>query len=270
VGAEAPGGAHDDALRDLALLVDAVVSAGQRALSFQGKPLRQWSKPDGSPVSEADIAVDEALAAALRAARSGYGWISEELGGAASTGRTFVVDPIDGTRAYLRGEDQWSVVAAVVEAGRPVAAVVYRPSRREMFSAVRGGGARRNGAPIRVSARAALAGATVAMSGALWREAGFCDAGVKRGGWISSLALRLCRVAGGAPDAVVTKPGPHHWDLAAADLVVHEAGGSLTTMEGCPPRYDAADSRHGQVIAAPSALSETLRRMVAPHAGRFT
>jgi myo-inositol-1(or 4)-monophosphatase len=269
VGAEAPGGADDDALRDLALLTDAVARAGERAFGLQGKPLKQWTKPDGSPVSEADVAVDEALADLLRAQRPDYGWISEELGGAVSSGRSFVVDPIDGTRAFLRGEDQWSVVAAVIEAGRPMAAAVCRPARGEIYTAVRGGGATRNGSPIAVSSRTALAGATVAMPGALWRDAGFRDAGVKRGGWISSLALRLCRVARGAPDAVVTKPGPHHWDLAAADLIIHEAGGNLTTLAGGLPRYDRGESRHGQVVAGPAALAETLRQMAAPHEARI-
>lgn len=263
MGAEAPAEA---ALEDLGLLIEAVRAAGERALGFYGTAVRRWEKGDGSPVSEADIAVDEALSSALRGARPSYGWVSEELGGAPSSARAFVVDPIDGTRAFLSGDDGWSVVAAVVEGGRPVASVVYRPTRRELYAAVRGGGATRNGVPITTSGRARLDGATVAMPSALWRDAGFRDAGVKRGGWVASLALRLCRVAGGSPDAAVTKGGPHHWDLAAADLVLHEAGGHLVTFAGTVPRYDSANTAHGAVIAGPAPLAEALRRMAATHA----
>jgi len=263
VGADASGG---DATRDLALLTEAVRAAGETALGFRSGSVRQWSKGDGSPVCEVDIAVDEALSASLRPARPGYGWISEELGGASVPGRAFVVDPIDGTRAFLAGDDGWSVVAAVVEAGRPVAAAVYRPTRRELYAAALGGGAMLNGVPIRISGRAGLSGATVAMPAVLWRDAGFRDAGVKKGGWIASLALRLCRVARGSPDAVVTKPGPHHWDLAAADLIVHEAGGRLVNFAGTAPRYDAAETAHGAIVAGPAPLAEALRTMAARHA----
>lgn len=264
MGAEASG-TEDDARRDLALLTDAVREAGRRALSFSRGHVRRWTKADGTPVSEADVAVDEALSAALRAARPSYGWVSEEIGGAPSSARAFVVDPIDGTRAFLAGEDGWTVVAAVVEAGRPRAAAVYRPVRDQLYAAVLGGGATLNGVPLAVSPQAALSGAKVAMPRGLFDEAGFRGAGVRRGGWISSLALRLCRVAAGSPDAVVTRSGPHHWDLAAADLVLHEAGGRLTTLSGDAPRYDTARTAHGPVVGGSSALAEALRRMAAGH-----
>jgi len=263
-----PSGAADDALRDLALLTEAVREAGQKALGFHRAQVRHWTKEDGTPVSDADLAVDEALSRSLRTARPGYGWISEELGGAATSGRAFVVDPIDGTRAFLAGEDGWAVAVAVVDDGRPVAAVVFRPARMQLYAASLGGGAMLNGAALTIPAEVALAGARVAMPGQLWREAGFRAAGVKRGGWVSSLALRLCGIARGSADAVVTKPGPQHWDLAAADLVLHEAGGRLVTLSGLVPRYDVADTTHDPVFAGPAGLVDTLRGMAAGyHAG---
>jgi myo-inositol-1(or 4)-monophosphatase len=231
---------------------------------FRG-PVHQWAKDDGSPVSEADIAVDGVLEAALRPARPGYGWISEETAAAGVSGRAFVVDPIDGTRAFLKGEDGWSVVAAVVEDGRPVAAGIHHPARDRLYTATLGGGAFFDGMPIALARRESLSGARVALQGALWREAGFRAAGVSRGGWVPSLALRLARVARGATDGVITKEGPHHWDLAAADLILHEAGGRLLTLAGTAPRYDAVDTRHGRIVAGPAGLAERMRRMTADH-----
>jgi myo-inositol-1(or 4)-monophosphatase len=258
-----PAAADVDA--ELALLTRSVRAAGERALGYFRTNVRQWAKPDGSPVSDADIAVDEALSAALRSARPHHGWISEELGGVAGSGRAFVVDPIDGTRAFLAGEEGWTVVAAVVEAGRPLAAAIYRPVRDELYAASLGAGAFRNGERLGTSGRSALAGATVAMPGGLFREAGLKDAGVKRAGWVPSLALRLARVARGMPDAVITKAGPHHWDLAAADLIVHEAGGTITGLAGSVLQYDAIETRHGPVVAGPPALAEALRNRAAGH-----
>jgi myo-inositol-1(or 4)-monophosphatase len=261
-------GPPEDALQDLRLIVEAVTAAGRTAMGLFRAPVGQWLKGDGSPVSDADIAVDNVLEAALRPARPGYGWISEETAAAGVTGRAFVVDPIDGTRAFLKGEDGWTIVAAVVEEGRPLAAAIHRPARDSLYTAAVGGGAFRNGAPVTVSRRDTAKGARVAMPGALWRDGGFRAAGVRRGGWVASLALRLARVARGASDAVITKEGPHHWDLAAADLILHEAGGTLTTLTGAVPRYDAAVTRHGRIIAGPPALAERLRRMTAEHLAR--
>ena len=261
MGAEGLGPPASRARDDLALLSDAVRAAGETARAFQRSGVRHWLKDDGSPVSDADLAVDEALAATLRAARPHYGWVSEEIGGAACRGRAFIVDPIDGTRAFLRGEDGWSVVAAVVDGGRPVAAAVSSPVRDLLFCAVQGGGAWCNGTPLAVSSRCSLHGATVTMPGPVWRNTDARQAGIRRGGWLSSLALRLCRVTLGGADAAITKPGAHHWDIAAADLVIHEAGGTLTALSGALPRYDTAETAHDAILAGPSRLVTELRAM---------
>ncbi|MEO1104060.1 MAG: 3'(2'),5'-bisphosphate nucleotidase CysQ [Pseudomonadota bacterium] len=248
---------------DRALLQDAVRKAGATALTFFGNAPRQWTKGDNSPVSEADIATDTMLHDILTAARPHYGWISEERDEVVMAERTFVVDPIDGTRAYLRGERIWSVVAAIIEDGRPVAAAIAAPVDGTLYSASRGGGADRNGTPIAVSEHDTLGGAEVAMPAALYREGGLQATGMKRAPVLPSLALRLAKVAEGRFDGVVTKGGAHHWDLAAADLIIVEAGGMLCDLSGALPRYDAGQTRHGPLVAASFTLAESLRTRAA-------
>nr|WP_269751220.1 inositol monophosphatase family protein [Acuticoccus mangrovi] len=250
------------------MLVEAVRTAGTLARRFFDGDVKSWMKDDASPVSEADIAVDQRLSEILRAARPGYGWLSEELGFAGEGMRTFVVDPIDGTRAFLRKERAWSVVAAVVERGRPVAAAVFEPMRDACYTATVGTGAFRNGERLHVSMRTSLDGAQVALPGPLYRDGGFREAGVERCKWIPSLALRLARVGEGRIDGCVTKQGPHHWDLAAADLIVHEAGGTLTTLTGTVLRYDTDATSHGPAVAGPLGLVDALRRLAVAHESR--
>ena len=237
-----------------------MAAAGETAMRYFRHDAKSWLKDDGTPVSEADLAVDEALRATLGAARPAYGLMSEEaslrLG---SARRTFVIDPIDGTRAYLRGETMWAVVAAVVEDGRPIAAAIAAPAIGRMYVASIGGGARRDGRTLSVSDRSALDGAEVAMPGTLYHEGGLRETGMRRAPQLPSLALRLVKVAEGAFDGVITKHGAHHWDLAAADLILQEAGGTLTGLTGEQPRYDSPTTSHPPVIAAPRGFADALR-----------
>lgn len=245
-------------------LLEAVVrEAADEALKHFRTDVKRWSKGDHSPVSEADLAVDAALRAALMGARPEHGWVSEESdSGGSRSGRTYIVDPIDGTRAFLDGQTGWSLSVALVEAGRPVAAAIYRPAKDEMFAASRGGGAYRDGVRLCIDERA-LAGAAVGVRRAVFDAAALGEAGAVRGHYVPSLALRLAYVATGRLDAVVTKPGAHHWDLAAADLVLCEAGGLLTNLAGGRPDYAARVSRHGAVVAGPPLLAEQLAARVA-------
>lgn len=253
-----------DAAADLDLLIRAVHRAAEVAQRFDPRRVKVSVKPDGSRVSEADHALDATLAEILRPARPSYGWLSEEGTARTFAERTFICDPIDGTNAYLRGETVWTIVAAVIEGARPLVGVILRPRRDLLYHATRGGGAWRDGHPIGVSARAVLDGARIALPGPLFRDAGLRDAGVVRGPSIASLALRLAKVADGEIDAAITKDGPHHWDLAAADLILHEAGGSLTDLAGAPLRYDTEATAHGSVFAGPAGLCAALRSKTAP------
>ncbi len=253
-----------DPAADERLLADAVREAASVAMRHFREPLKVWGKPDGTEVSEADIATDEALAAILRSARPDYGWLSEEIGAGADGERRFIVDPIDGTAAFVKGEPEWTVVAAVVEGARPIAGAIFRPVTGRLYSAALGAGARRDGAPVTITDRT-LAGATVWAPMAAYRAAGLEANGVTRARFVPSLALRLAMLVDGGLDGVVIKSGPHHWDLAAADLFVHEAGGTLTTLSGELLRYDTAETRHPPSVAGGAGLASALRERVGPH-----
>lgn len=256
---------------DAELLAKAVKAAGAVALDFMGSEPTVWDKDDGSPVSEGDLAADRKLHALLTPARPHYGYISEERCDALDIrARSFVIDPIDGTKAYLRSDPTWAVVAAVIDGGRPVAGAIFAPVSDKLFVAAKGCGATCNGSPIFQSGHCDLSGATVSMPRQLYASADLKSNGVKRGPWLPSLALRLARVAEGRIDGVVTKPGAHHWDLAAADIILEEAGGILLAAAGAPPLYDDTETSHPSIIAGPPALAQELRaRLLSPATEQF-
>lgn len=246
---------------DLALVTEMGRSAGALALTFFRRDVTQWTKGETlSPVSEADIAVDQYLKTHLGAARPGYGWLSEETADDAtrlSTRRLFVVDPIDGTRAFLAGQPDWVVSIAVVEGGVSVAACLVAPVSGEVFTAARGGGANKDGHAIATTTTARPEEARVAGAKAPldWHLPAFA-ATVPR---IGSLALRFARVADGTIDAAFAKEGSHDWDLAATDLIVREAGGVVVGLDGERPRYNRSALRHPSLIAAGGALEAPIR-----------
>ena len=140
---------------DLELLKLAAAAGGELAMKFFRQNPAVRSKLGGSPVTDADTEVDELLRTRLLAARPHYGWLSEETAddpAQRSHDTIFVVDPIDGTRGFIKGEDSWTVSLAVVEDGIAVAGVVFAPARDEMFDAALGEGARLNGRPLAPSA----------------------------------------------------------------------------------------------------------------------
>jgi myo-inositol-1(or 4)-monophosphatase len=229
----------------------AVREAGQIALKYFRGSIRSWTKGHDSPVSEADIAVDEFLRARL--SREGFGWLSEE----SQDDRTrlsaeclFIVDPIDGTRSYLAGREDWSIVAAVVDKGRPVAAAVYAPVDDELYLAASGQGATRNGSRIVTTGGSALAGARIAGPKSMLDRLTSIDPETIHEPKIHSLALRMTRVAEGRIDAAFASINAYDWDLAAADLLVHEAGGAMTNLTGEALVYNLHDPVHGAILAA--------------------
>jgi myo-inositol-1(or 4)-monophosphatase len=259
--------------RDLLNLVHQTTrEAGAMARGFfrQGaqSTARMWSKAGGSPVTEADVAVDAFLKVRLSQALPEAGWLSEETADDPSRlGRrlVWIVDPIDGTRAFIAGHPDWSVAVALLDEGRPVVGVVYAPAHDAFYEAERGAGARLNGAPIRVSARDTLPGIRVAgpkpQVERLERQAG----PVHRVERIPSLALRLVRVADGSIDAGLVSSDSRDWDLAAADLILAEAGGQVSDLEGRPLRYNRPDPIHGELLAASRRLHPTLIGAMTAH-----
>ena len=140
--------------RDAKLLADTVREAGALALSLFGTELNKWTKGGSSPVSDADIAVNNLIQERLQSATPDYGWLSEESADDRSRlnlRRVWVVDPIDGTRNYLAGHDDWCVSVALVEEASPLLAAVFAPASDEFFFAVRGTTSVCNGAAIRAA-----------------------------------------------------------------------------------------------------------------------
>ena len=216
--------------------------------------LRTWTKGTSSPVSEADIAVNDLIDSKLRAATPDYGWLSEESADDPSRlgkRRVWIVDPIDGTRGYLAGHDDWCVSVALVEDASPLLAAVFAPATDEFFLAARGQGASLQrctgpGDPRRHTGFFQDRGAEAARGKAGPRR-GTMSSFIRR---IGSLALRLCRVADGRIDAAFAGGQSRDWDLAAADLIVHEANGRMTSLEGEPILYNRAEVTHGVLVAA--------------------
>jgi len=237
-----------------ARLAEAVREAGALALSMFKTPLKNWTKGEAlSPVSDADIAVDVLLRERLTGDGESIAWLSEEsVDDLARLDARYVwiVDPIDGTRAYIAGLPDWAVSAALVENGRPVAGCLYAPVSDEFFFAVAGQGATRNGATIAASPGAALAQARIAAPRKLLDRLQAIAPPFSVMPRTHSLALRLARVAEGTFDAGIAGGNSHDWDLAAADLLVHEAGGALTSFAGDTVTYNRPVPRHGTLVAA--------------------
>jgi myo-inositol-1(or 4)-monophosphatase len=253
---------------DLALLAQAATEAGRLARGYWGRALAVEEKEDGQgPVSEADLAVDALLRDRLTAARPAYGWLSEESADDPvrhMAARTFIVDPIDGTRSFLARERVWAHALAVVEAGRVVAGVVHLPMLKRTYAARLGGGATMNDAPIRAGRRASLTGAEV-LTNAASLDPALWPGGVPpvTRAFRPSLAYRLCLVAEGRYDAMLTLRPAWEWDVAAGALIATEAGATVTDRLGRAPAFNARHpATDGLVVAAPVLHAGLLARLV--------
>ncbi|MDO9061717.1 MAG: 3'(2'),5'-bisphosphate nucleotidase CysQ [Bradyrhizobium sp.] len=239
--------------RDAALLTDAVREAGALALSLFRTELKNWTKGASSPVSEADIRVNDLLESRLRSATPDYGWLSEEsVDDDKRLGKhlTWIVDPIDGTRGYLAGREDWCVSVALVEDATPVLAAVFVPVSDEFFFAVRGQGTTVNDVSVVAAAGSELNFSRVAGPKPLVERFNLSPDEVVLHPRIGSLALRLCRVAQGSLDAAFAGGQSRDWDLAAANLIVQEANGSMTALSGDTILYNRREVTHGVLVAA--------------------
>jgi len=245
---------HDGTLaRDAVLLKDTVREAGALALSLFRTELKNWTKGASSPVSEADIAVNDLIADRLRSATPGYGWLSEESADdEIRLGKplVWIVDPIDGTRGYLAGREDWCVSVALVEGTRPLLAAVFAPASEEFFFAERGQGSWLNGLPVHAASGAELDFSRVAGPKPLVERLNRSTGEMILHPRIGSLALRLCRVAQGRLDAAFAGGQSRDWDLAAADLIVQEANGNMTALSGDTILYNRREVTHGVLVAA--------------------
>lgn len=251
---------HSDDL--VGAFADIARGAGDIALSYfrPGERTRAeiQHKVGGSPVTEADYLVDRFLKEHLAKLLPDAGWLSEESEDSpARLGkkRVVIVDPIDGTRGFAHGDPRWAIAMALVEDQRPVVGIVHAPALGETYLAVAGQGARLNDKPIAVSSRThmdkdARIAAPLPLAEQL-RQAGLPFTLEPK---IPSLAVRIAKVASGILDAGFATENANDWDIAAADLVLHEAGGRLASLEGLPLLYNRPETRHGLLTAAPERI----------------
>jgi len=240
---------------------DAAREAGALALPFfrEGTQTaaRLWYKERSSPVTEADIAVDSFLKVRLTRLLPEAGWLSEETADdPARLGRSYVwiVDPIDGTRAFATGHPDWSVSIALVRDGRPILGVVHAPIHDRLYEARLSQGAFCNGIRMTLPSGPSLEPLRVAGPKPLIDRAERHLGHVERLPKVPSLALRLVRVAEGMIDVGLVSANAADWDIAAADLILVEAGGVLSDFSGNLPPYNRPDPCHGEMLAAASWL----------------
>lgn len=251
---------------DLDLILSAAQEAGELILKRRAAGLNVEYKTGGSPVTNADTEADALLQQRLMAARPDYGWLSEEIADTAhrlDKRRIFLVDPIDGTRAYVRGRPWFAVSIAVVEDGAPIAGVVLAPALEETYTAALGQGARLNGAAIAPSAAALVEDCAMLGDKAMFGHPDWPTP------WPpmriesrNSIAYRLCLVASGAFDAAVAPSGKSDWDLGAADLICQEAGAVCCNSKGLRFVYNRPiPQQSGMMAAAPGLAPLILDRL---------
>ena len=245
---------------DLDILTDAARQAGAIASSFFNRDPEIWHKADNAgPVTEADLAVDKYLRETLTVARPSYGWLSEETEDSdarLTTEAQFIVDPIDGTRAFIDGSKDWALSLAIVQQGAVSAAAVYVPERDQMFTARAGEGAALNGSAIRVAAAPDLDSARILAARPNYDPHHWKPEHTPKAhrSFRSSLAYRLCLVAQGSYDVMLSLRPTWEWDIAAGALIVTEAGGSVTDRTGAPLRFNNPHPQTDGIIAANAAL----------------
>ena len=250
---------------DTKLLVESLREAGAIARKYFRGDFASWNKSRGDPVTEADIAIDQNLHRALLSARPDYGWLSEETEddpARLDRERVFIVDPIDGTRGFLKGRPHFTIVAAVVQENRPVSAAIYNPITEEMYDAARGGGARLNGNPIRVSETDTLEGSRILAPQVYFETARWDDPwpNSMQTETRSSIAYRLALVAEGRFDAILSLTAKNDWDLAAGDLLLHEAGGCVTAPGGESLFYNKPQPLQQGALGAGKTLHTILKQ----------
>ncbi|MDE1468201.1 3'(2'),5'-bisphosphate nucleotidase CysQ [Aurantiacibacter sp. D1-12] len=237
--------------------------AGQMALQRwpgAGHDLKSWEKSPGSLVCEADLEVDAFLKRELSLLLPSAGWLSEETADNAARlekGLAWLVDPIDGTRDFIRGRSGWAVSVALVSNGKPLLGILVAPARDEVWSATAGKGAWRNGERLVASKRQEFAGARVPAHD-LPKE----DRDLSKVEQPNSIALRVAMVADDQADLVATLRWGFEWDIAAAALIAREAGAAVTDAFGEPLVYNKRDPRaFGLLVSAPAIHGAAVKRL---------
>ncbi len=248
----------DDLAALTSILTETAREAGAHALKLRAEGVEFWSKKDTTPVTDADLAIDALTKERLLGARPDFGWLSEETAdGPARLDKrdVFVVDPIDGTRAFLDGRPEWVISIAAVQDNTPRAAAIFNPVTDEMFVASAGSGCTCNGATVHVTNASVINGCHMI---------GYADM-FHHPDWPrpwppmeitqkNAVAYRMALVAAGKADATLSLSFKHEWDTAAGTLLVTEAGGTVSDHKGAPLRYNQPSPRGRSLIAAGTGL----------------
>ena len=235
-------------------IAEIAADAARIALGRCGTDYKRWEKEPGHPVCEIDLEVDGYLREQLIALDPEAGWLSEETADESDRierRRVWVVDPIDGTRDFLRGRPGWAVSVALAEDRAIRYGVLAAPARDEIWTAEKGSGAWRNGRPLRVSERTQLAGARVPAD-----TLPKVDRDLAMVAKPNSIALRMAMVAAGEADLLATLRWGREWDIAAADLIASEAGAIVTGALGQPLTFNSPDAQAFGVVATTPAIHE--------------
>ncbi len=261
---------NDGASVDCDAVIACVREAGQLAMESwregEAPASRVWEKSKGHMVCEADLAVDEMLRARLNAVLPGSGWLSEETAddpARLDCEQIWLVDPIDGTRDYIRGRPGWCISVALARAGQADFAVMYAPATDQLWTAKAGQGAYCNGAKLRASRQSGYAGARIPL-----------DPDVEVDDLVkvekpNSIAMRMAMVACDRADLVISLRWGSEWDIAASHLISAEAGAQVTDGLGGEIRYNKPKPMDfGVLCCAPAIHGEMVGRMK-PHADRI-
>lgn len=253
--------------RDLALLTDAAREAGRIALRFWRREHKVWDKGgEHGPVTEADLAVNDMLKSRLLAARPDYGWLSEETPDSAdrlAVDTVFIIDPIDGTRAFVAGEETWAHSLAVAHKGKVTTGVVYLPALDRIYTVSESSLPMKDGQPISASRRDVLEGANILTTKAnLLPEKWPGGVPEITRSFRASLAYRLCLAAEGRFDGMLTLRDAWEWDIAAGSLIAERAGAVVTDRKGQSLQFNRPTALSEGVLALPPSLhSDVLRRL---------
>lgn len=237
---------------DVEFIEEALAEAGKIALKFFRNNPKTWNKADGSVLTEADLAVNQMLHTLITTTHPNDGWLSEEGPDdptRLNKSRCWIVDPIDGTRSFALGRDEWCIGLCVVENGKPIATGVLHPSTQRLFLASKGKGATLNGKPIHVNDAADLSHARLAGRSAALRRVAAPEATPVDVSYTPQIA-RLAMLAAGEVDVVASFGPKHDWDIAPGALLVTEAGGKITDETGLEMTFGRAIPRQNGLVAA--------------------
>ncbi|MBN8649688.1 MAG: 3'(2'),5'-bisphosphate nucleotidase CysQ [Caulobacterales bacterium] len=229
-------------LNDLELAKSAAIKTGDMVMTYFNKPIEVIEKSPNNPVTEADYKADELLQTILKVQRPEYGWLSEETkddGSRFENSKIWMVDPIDGTRAFIKGLPHFTISIALIENGDAVLGVIYNPATGEMFNAAKNNGAYKNNKPILSSNSSQLSGAKMLgdknmFSSKSWPTQ-WPEMIIEQR---NSIAYRMALVASGEFDAAIATAPKNYWDVAAGTIILKEANGKITDHKGQEFHFD--------------------------------